>query len=207
MSVLGQVLRSLQNEQDGSLNPEQVCLQLVQSCRHAEQHMQGLERQYEQLKAELADARLAGAGQQHQHQILEAEVLAALDNNQELAARLAQDLATLENEQAVHAGRLAHGEKRLEYYRRRWHEAERHYHDLCRQLAMANTTLCVRQTMAAIREHPEVTLVNAKQALAHIRAREQQQCHDEPEPPADHRGRHSADEILARLQQQRNARP
>ncbi|MDP5292097.1 hypothetical protein Q9290_07325 [Oceanimonas sp. CHS3-5] len=207
MSVLGRVLRSLQDEKDGSLDSERVCVQLVQDCRHAEQHMQGLARQCQQLKQELvaADEQTARLAQRHGEQ--ESAVLAALDGTHEQAHTLAQALAELENRQAELAARRAHDEKRLSYYRRRWLEAERHYHDLCRQLAMARATRCVRQTMAAIREHPEVTLVNAKEALAHIRAREQQPQPDEPAPASGRARRHSADEVLARLRQQRNTRP
>lgn len=205
MSVLGQVLRSLQNEQDGSLNPEQVCLQLMQDCRHAEQHMHGLERQCHQLKNELADLQQQGSEQARQHRQLEQQVLAALDTNEQQALSLAHSLATLESKQADHTARLSHTSKRLAWYRRRWQEAERHYHDLCRQLTMARASHSVRQTMAAIREHPEVTLVNAKQALADIRAREQQQDADEPAAPSPPAST-SADQVLARLQQQRKPR-
>ncbi|WMC11026.1 hypothetical protein PU634_01280 [Oceanimonas pelagia] len=207
MSVLGRVLRSLQDAKDGSLDSERVCVQLVQDCRHAEQHMTGLARQCDQLKAELA-----GAGEQSErlaqrHGELEQAALAALDGDPGRAHALAQALAELENEQEALAVRRAYDEKRLAYYRRRWLEAERHYHDLCRQLAMARASRCVRQTMAAIREHPAVTLINAKQALAHIRAREQQVQPDEPAPAGGQAHRHSADEVLARLRQQRNTRP
>ncbi|MDV2858557.1 MULTISPECIES: hypothetical protein [Oceanimonas] len=205
MSVLGQVLRSLQNEQDSSLNPEQVCLQLMQDCRHAEQHMQGLERQYRQLKDEQARLQQQAGSLLQRHRQLEQQVLAALDTDEQQALSLAHLLATLESEQTGHATRLGHISKRLTWYRRRWQEAERHYHDLCRQLAMARASRCVRQTMAAIREHPDVTLINAKQALADIRAREQQQDADEPAaPPAP--ASTSADQVLARLQQQRKQR-
>lgn len=205
MSVLGRVLRSLQDA-DGSLDSERVCVQLVQDCRHAEQHMTGLARQCEQLKQELDATGKQTALLARRHHEQENAVLAALDDNEQ-AHTLAQALAELENEQEALTARRIYDEKRLGYYRRRWQEAERHYHDLCRQLAMARATRCVRQTMAAIRQHPDVTLVNAKQALAHIRAREQQPQPDEPAPAGDQPRRHSADEVLARLRQQRDARP
>ncbi|WP_198650274.1 hypothetical protein [Oceanimonas marisflavi] len=206
MSVLGQVLRSLQDAEDGGLDSERVCVQLVQDCRHGEQHMQGLARQCDQLKGELAAVTIQQQRLAEQQAGLEQAVLAALDSDDQQAHTLAEALARLENEQEGLAVQRAYDEKRLAHYRRRWLEAERHYHDLCRQLAMANTTRCVRQTMAAIREHPAVTLVNAKQALADIRARERQQADDEPAPAGSEPRRHSADEVLARLRQQRNSR-
>ncbi|WP_169716381.1 hypothetical protein [Oceanimonas doudoroffii] len=208
MSVLGQVLRSLQDAKDGGLDSERVCVQLVQDCRHAEQHMTGLARQCEQLRTVLATTTDRRQRLGERQAGLEQAVLAALDGDDQQAHTLAETLAELENEQEGLAAQQAHDEKRLAHYRRRWHEAERHYHDLCRQLAMANTTRCVRQTMAAIREHPAVTLVNAKQALADIRARERQQhTDDELAPAGGEPRRHSADEVLARLRQQRNTRP
>ncbi|ATG72776.1 hypothetical protein CGX12_05535 [Zobellella denitrificans] len=207
MSVLGQVLRSLQDPQDGSLDPDRVCVQLVRACRHAEQHMQGLARQCRQLKAErqLADRRERAL--RHELHRQEQGVLATLAAGHDAHAQ-ATEVARLEDRQDELAADLARLEKRLGYYQRRWLEAERHYHDLCRQLAMAKTTACVRKTMAAIRRHPAVTLVNAKQALADIRAREQRQ-HQDTEPDEAPRALcpHSAEQVLARLQQQLGGRP
>lgn len=209
MSVLGQVLRSLQDPQDGSLDPDRVCVQLVRACRHAEQHMQGLARQCRQLKADIDRLegrapplvlRLAG---------LERATLAALSRGEEQAARrLAAEVAAAEDEQDDYRQQLERLHRRRRYYHDRWLGAERHYHDLCRQLAMAKTTACVRKTMAAIRRHPAVTLVNAKQALADIRAREQRR-HQDTEPDEAPRALcpHSAEQVLARLQQQLGGRP
>ncbi|MBL1379528.1 hypothetical protein [Zobellella iuensis] len=209
MSVLGQVLRSLQDPQDGSLDPDRVCVQLVRACRHAEQHMQGLERQCRQLKTDID--RLTGQGAPLSQRLagLEQATLAALVRGEgQEARRLATEVAAAEDEQDAGRLRLERLRRRLRYYQDRWLGAERHYHDLCRQLAMAKTTACVRKTMATIRRHPAVTLVNAKQALADIRAREQRQDQaPEPDEPPAALCPHSVEQVLARLQQQLGGRP
>ncbi|PSJ41419.1 hypothetical protein C7H85_18270 [Zobellella endophytica] len=209
MSVLGQVLRSLQDPRDGSLDPDRVCVQLVRDCRHAEQHMQGLARQRDQQQQDIDELRQQ---QQQQQQFLagqELQVLQALtEGDRPRALRLAIQVARWEDRQEQGLAALAVARKRLRYYQDRWLGAERQYHDLCRQLAMAKTTACVRKTMAAIRRHPAVTLVNAKQALADIRARERRQAADSlPEEAQATFCPHSAEQVLARLQQRLDPRP
>ncbi len=203
MSTLGQVLRSLQNSENGSLDPDRVCVQLLRDCRHAEQHLQGLARQCRQLDLDIEQLRRQQSLLQQQHAEREQATLAALSQGrQEQARQRAAEVACLEDRQHGGQAELADLLKRQSYYHGRWLSAERHYHDLCRQLAMAKTTACVRKTMSAIRRHPAVTLVNAKQALADIRAREQQQAADsEPEATPHAAEVHSADQVLARLQQ------
>lgn len=209
MSVLGQVLRSLQDSGRGSLDPDRVCVQLLRDCRHAEQHMLGLERQCRQLKAEFERLNARQAPLARRLAGLEQATLAALGRGEEQQARrLATEVAAAEDEQDAVRQRLERLGRRLRYYQDRWLGAERHYHDLCRQLAMAKTTACVRKTMAAIRHHPQVTLVNAKQALADIRAREQQKDRaPEPDDSPQALCPHSADQVLARLQRQLGGRP
>ncbi|OIN03769.1 hypothetical protein [Oceanisphaera psychrotolerans] len=203
MSTLGQVLRSLQNSENGSLDPDRVCVQLLRDCRHAEQHLQGLARQCRQLDLDIEQLRRQQSILQQLHAEREQATLAALSQGrQEQARQRAAEVACLEDRQYSGQAELADLLKRQSYYHGRWLSAERHYHDLCRQLAMAKTTACVRKTMSAIRRHPAVTLVNAKQALADIRAREQQQAADsEPEATPHAAEAHSADQVLARLQQ------
>ncbi|MBM7455369.1 phage shock protein A [Oceanisphaera litoralis] len=208
MSTLGQVLRSLHNPDNDSLEPDRVCVQLLRDARHAEQHMQGLARQCQQLGLDIEQLRRQLPMLQQQRAEREQAVLTALaTGEQDQARRLATELAREEDRLDASQLTLASLLKRHSYYQSRWLSAERHYHDLCRQLAMAKTTACVRKTMAAIRRHPAVTLVNAKQALADIRAREQQQAADsEPEATPAATAVRSADQVLARLEQQLRGR-
>ncbi|MBR9857540.1 MAG: hypothetical protein GYB38_07520 [Gammaproteobacteria bacterium] len=204
MSTLGQVLRSLHNADTGGLESDRVCVQLLRDGRHAEQHMQGLARQCRQLDLDIEQLRRQLPVLQQQRAEQEQAVLTALAAGEQSQARqLAMALAREEDRFDASQQALTGLLKRQSYYHGRWLSAERHYHDLCRQLAMAKTTACVRKTMTAIRRHPAVTLINAKQALADIRARERQQAADaEPEAaPAATAGR-SADQVLARLEQQ-----
>ncbi|WP_298719578.1 hypothetical protein [uncultured Oceanisphaera sp.] len=208
MSTLSQVLRSLHNADNGDLESDRVCVQLLRDGRHAEQHMQGLARQCRQLDLDIEQLRRQLPVLQQQRAEREQAVLTALAaGEQEQARQLAMALAR--EEDRLDAGQLALTGllKRQSYYQGRWLSAERHYHDLCRQLAMAKTTACVRKTMTAIRRHPAVTLIDAKQALADIRARERQQAADaEPEATPATLEERSADQVLARLEQQLRGR-
>ncbi|GHA07864.1 hypothetical protein [Oceanisphaera arctica] len=208
MSTLGQVLRSLHNADNGGLESDRVCVQLLRDCRHAEQHMQGLSRQCQQLGLDIEQARGQLPVLQQQRAEREQAALTALAaGEQERAHQLATDLAREEDRLDASQLALTSLLKRQSYYQSRWLSAERHYHDLCRQLTMAKNTACVRKTMTAIRRHPAVTLINAKQALADIRAREQQQAADvEPEATPATTDVRSADQVLARLQQQLRGR-
>ncbi len=208
MSTLGQVLRNLQSSDNGGLESDRVCVQLLRDCRHAEQHMQGLARQCRQIGLDVEQLRRQLPVLQQQRAEREQAALAALaTGEQERAHKLATELAREEDRLDAGQSALTSLLKRQHYYQSRWLSAERHYHDLCRQLAMAKTTACVRKTMSAIRRHPAVTLVNAKQALADIRAREQQQAADsEPEATPAATEVRSADQVLARLQQQLRGR-
>lgn len=212
MSVLGQILRSLQDSQGGRLDPEKVCVQLVRACRHAEQHLAGLERQCRQLRQEQASL---DDDRTRLHQELDRQeqaVLAALQaRDQAQARRLAAGVAELEDRLAGTGAAQAGIQKQLAYYQGRRLQAERHYHDLCRQLSMAKVTSCVQKTMAAIRRHPQVKLLNARQAVRQIRAREQALAQEaQPaETPGDSATAcsHSAEQVLARLQRQLDSRP
>ncbi|WP_116475146.1 hypothetical protein [Zobellella maritima] len=212
MSVLGQILRSLQDSQDGRLDPDKVCVQLVRACRHAEQHLAGLDRQCRQLRQEQAS--LDGSRNQQHHEIdrLEQAALTALAAAEsELARQLAVRVAELEEQLAGTQLAQATIQRQLAYYQGRRLQAERHYHDLCRQLSMAKATSCVQKTMAAIRRNPQVKLLNARQAVRQIRAREQAQ--EQAAQPAETAAEdttadvHSADQVLARLQRQLDTRP
>jgi hypothetical protein len=208
MSTLGQVLRSLHSPDNGGLESDRVCVQLLRDCRHAEQHMQGLARQCQQLGLDIEQLRgQLPVLQQHRVEREQAALAALAAGEQERARQLATDLAREEDRLDASQLALTSRLKRQSYYQGRWLRAERHYHDLCRQLAMAKTTACVRKTMTAIRRHPAVTLVNAKQALADIRAREQQQAADsEPDAMPAATEVRSADQVLARLEQQLRGR-
>ncbi|GAA3546485.1 hypothetical protein [Zobellella aerophila] len=208
MSVLGQILRSLQDSQDGRLDPDKVCVQLVRACRHAEQHLAGLERQCRQLRREQAALDTGRAELQQAISRQEQAVLAALNAQaQEQARQLAARVAELEDRLANGRAEQTTSQRQLDYYQRRRLQAERHYHDLCRQLSMAKATSCVQKTMAAIRRHPQVKLLNARQAVRQIRAREQalaQEAEERCDNAPVHS--HSVEQVLDRLRRQLDAR-
>lgn len=211
MSVLGQILRSLQDSQDGGLDPDKVCVQLVRACRHAEQHLAGLERQYRQLRQELNSLDNDREALHLQLARQEQAVIAALRAAEHEQARLlATRVAELEDQRTGNQTAQSAKQRQLDYYQRRRLQAERHYHDLCRQLSMAKATSCVQKTMAAIRRHPQVQLLNAKQAVQQIRAREQALAQAtslaEEAPVQTTAGVHSAEQVLARLQRQLDTR-
>ena len=209
MSVLGQVLRSLHGDDHNDPGSDKVRVQLERDCRHAQQHMQGLERQYQQVSLELAQRHQSLTSLQQLLGRQEQATLQALaDGQQQQAHQLATALAETENQLEI--GQLTQSRrlKQQAYYQQRWSGAERHYHDLCRQLTMANNTACVRKTLTTIRQHHSaLTTVNAKQALADIRAREQQLVADsEPEVMPICTEKSSTEQILTRLKQQLEAR-
>lgn len=209
MSVLGQVLRSLHGDESQDPSSDQARVQLERDCRHAQLHMQGLERQHQQLSDELAQLHQSLARLQQQQTSQEQATLKALaDGRQQQAHQLAAMLSDVENQLNINQLTLARRIKQHAYYQQRWASAERHYHDLCRQLSMANNTACVRKTLSTIRQHHSaLSPVNAKQALADIRAREQQLAENpEPEVMSDPAERTSIEQILARLKQQLEAR-
>ncbi|WP_417616449.1 hypothetical protein [Oceanisphaera sp.] len=207
MSVLGQVLRSLHGDEHQDANDVRV--QLERDCRHARLHMQGLERQHQQLSLEIAQLRRHQASLQQQQISQEQATLQALaDGQPQQAHLLATALAEVENQLEMAQQTLARRLKQQAYYQQRSSGAERHYHDLCRQLTMANNTACVRKTLTTIRQHhSELTPVNAKQALTDIRARERQQAADaEPDVLPSTAERSSTEQVLARLKQRLEAR-
>lgn len=209
MSVLDQVLRSLHGDESQGPSSEQTRVQLERDCRHAQLHMQGLERQYQQLSDELAQLHHHLASLQQQQSSQEQATLKALaDGRQQQAHQLAAILSEVENQLNINQLTLTRRLRQHAYYQQRWTSAERHYHDLCRQLTMANNTACVRKTLLTIRQHhTALSPVNAKQALADIRARELQLAADaEPEIMPSATERASTEQILARLKQQLEAR-